>query len=129
MRQGEGCPECSIVQSAILTTPTPQDPATPPLTLLHTLTFRALRERNGAQGIRLPTAGPPPLLTAPPATVPPHAACPHACPCLQAPLVGGPAPDFAATAVFDQEFVDTTLSQYKVGASAAGLASTWCACC
>jgi len=28
-------------------------------------------------------------------------------------LVGGPAPDFKATAVFDQEFVDTTLSQYK----------------
>nr|BAM62786.1 2-cys peroxiredoxin [Chlorella vulgaris] len=30
-----------------------------------------------------------------------------------APLVGGPAPDFTATAVFDQEFVDTTLSSYK----------------
>lgn len=30
-----------------------------------------------------------------------------------APLVGGAAPDFKATAVFDQEFVDVTLSQYK----------------
>ncbi|PSC76469.1 peroxiredoxin (alkyl hydroperoxidereductase subunit C) [Micractinium conductrix] len=30
-----------------------------------------------------------------------------------APLVGAPAPDFTATAVFDQEFVDTKLSQYK----------------
>lgn len=35
-----------------------------------------------------------------------------------APLVGSQAPDFTATAVFDQEFVDTTLSQYRVsGAS------------
>ena len=30
------------------------------------------------------------------------------------PLVGNAAPDFKATAVFDQEFVDVTLSQYKV---------------
>jgi len=29
------------------------------------------------------------------------------------PLVGGPAPDFKAQAVFDQEFIDVTLSQYK----------------
>ena len=32
----------------------------------------------------------------------------------QAPLVGNAAPDFTATAVFDQEFVDIKLSQYKV---------------
>ncbi|GBF99374.1 hypothetical protein Rsub_12178 [Raphidocelis subcapitata] len=30
-----------------------------------------------------------------------------------APLVGNAAPDFKATAVFDQEFVDVSLSQYK----------------
>jgi peroxiredoxin (alkyl hydroperoxide reductase subunit C) len=30
-----------------------------------------------------------------------------------APLVGSAAPDFKATAVFDQEFVDCTMSQYK----------------
>eukprot|EP00775_Hariotina_reticulata_P001362 gene1362-1703_t len=30
-----------------------------------------------------------------------------------APLVGSTAPDFKATAVFDQEFVDVSLSQYK----------------
>jgi peroxiredoxin (alkyl hydroperoxide reductase subunit C) len=30
-----------------------------------------------------------------------------------APLVGNQAPDFKATAVFDQEFVDCSLSQYK----------------
>jgi hypothetical protein len=30
-----------------------------------------------------------------------------------APLVGSAAPDFKATAVFDQEFMDITLSQYK----------------
>jgi len=30
-----------------------------------------------------------------------------------APLVGGAAPDFKATAVLDQEFVDITLKQYK----------------
>lgn len=35
-------------------------------------------------------------------------------PCPQAPLVGGQAPDFTATAVFDQEFVETKLSQYRV---------------
>lgn len=29
------------------------------------------------------------------------------------PLVGNPAPEFEATAVFDQEFTDITLSQYK----------------
>ena len=34
---------------------------------------------------------------------------------MQAPLVGSPAPDFTATSVFDQEFVDTKLSDYKVG--------------
>jgi alkyl hydroperoxide reductase subunit AhpC len=33
---------------------------------------------------------------------------------LQAPLVGSQAPDFAATAVYDQEFMDIKLSQYKV---------------
>lgn len=33
--------------------------------------------------------------------------------CGDKPLVGGPAPDFKAQAVFDQEFVETTLSQYK----------------
>ena len=33
----------------------------------------------------------------------------------QAPLVGSQAPDFTATAVFDQEFVDVKLSQYRVG--------------
>ena len=32
----------------------------------------------------------------------------------QAPLVGSAAPDFTAQAVLDQEFVDMTLSQYKV---------------
>ena len=32
----------------------------------------------------------------------------------QAPLVGNPAPEFAAEAVFDQEFVPISLSQYKV---------------
>ena len=31
-----------------------------------------------------------------------------------APLVGAAAPDFSAQAVFDQEFMDITLSQYKV---------------
>ena len=40
--------------------------------------------------------------------------CLRLCSCLQAPLVGNPAPDFTATAVFDQEFVETKLSQYKV---------------
>lgn len=34
---------------------------------------------------------------------------------MQAPLVGNAAPEFSATAVFDQEFVDINLSQYKVG--------------
>jgi hypothetical protein len=29
------------------------------------------------------------------------------------PLVGKPAPDFKATAVFDQEFIDVSLSQYR----------------
>ncbi len=35
--------------------------------------------------------------------------------CVQAaaPLVGSTAPDFKATAVFDQEFIDVSLSQYK----------------
>jgi len=44
----------------------------------------------------------------------PHSCSPPALPPPQAPLVGGPAPDFTATAVFDQEFVETKLSQYKV---------------
>lgn len=35
-------------------------------------------------------------------------------PLVQAPLVGSPAPDFTATSVFDQEFVETQLSSYKV---------------
>lgn len=35
------------------------------------------------------------------------------CCVLQAPLVGSPAPDFTATAVSDQEFVETKLSSYK----------------
>lgn len=30
------------------------------------------------------------------------------------PLVGNVAPEFSATAVFDQEFVDVKLSDYKV---------------
>lgn len=30
------------------------------------------------------------------------------------PLVGNKAPDFSAQAVFDQEFIDITLSQYRV---------------
>jgi hypothetical protein len=34
---------------------------------------------------------------------------------VQAPLVGNEAPDFSATAVFDQEFVETKLSDYRVG--------------
>jgi hypothetical protein len=29
-------------------------------------------------------------------------------------MVGNPAPEFSATAVLDQEFVDMNLSQYKV---------------
>ena len=33
---------------------------------------------------------------------------------MQAPLVGSTAPDFSATAVFDQEFIDVKLSQYRV---------------
>ena len=33
---------------------------------------------------------------------------------LQAPLVGSAAPDFTAQAVLDQEFVDISLSQFKV---------------
>ena len=33
------------------------------------------------------------------------------------PLVGNIAPDFSAQAVFDQEFIDITLSQYRVGHS------------
>lgn len=31
------------------------------------------------------------------------------------PLVGNKAPDFSAQAVYDQEFIDITLSQYRVG--------------
>lgn len=33
---------------------------------------------------------------------------------LQPPLVGNEAPDFLAQAVFDQEFIEVSLSQYKV---------------
>ena len=33
---------------------------------------------------------------------------------LQPPLVGNEAPDFLAQAVFDQEFVEVSLSQYRV---------------
>jgi len=33
--------------------------------------------------------------------------------CAAAPLVGSKAPDFKATAVYDQEFVDVQLSQYR----------------
>ena len=33
---------------------------------------------------------------------------------MQPPLVGNEAPDFLAQAVFDQEFVEVSLSQYKV---------------
>lgn len=33
--------------------------------------------------------------------------------CAAAPLVGNQAPDFKATAVFDQEFVDVKLSDYR----------------
>ena len=36
---------------------------------------------------------------------------------LQPPLVGNEAPDFMAQAVFDQEFVEVTLSQYRVSAA------------
>ena len=32
---------------------------------------------------------------------------------MQPPLVGSEAPDWLATAVFDQEFVEVSLSQYK----------------
>ena len=32
------------------------------------------------------------------------------------PLVGNKAPDFSAQAVYDQEFIDITLSQYRVRA-------------
>lgn len=53
---------------------------------------------------------------------------------VQAPLVGGQAPDFTATAVFDQEFVETQLSQYRVsglavrrkGTAAGGAACAVC---
>lgn len=37
-------------------------------------------------------------------------------PHLQAPLVGNAAPEFSATAVYDQEFIDLNLSQFKVRA-------------
>ena len=33
---------------------------------------------------------------------------------MQPPLVGNEAPDFLAQAVFDQEFVEVSLSQYRV---------------
>lgn len=36
---------------------------------------------------------------------------------LQPPLVGNEAPDFLAQAVFDQEFIEVSLSQYKVSSS------------
>lgn len=36
------------------------------------------------------------------------------CLMLQPPLVGNEAPDFLAQAVFDQEFVEVSLSQYRV---------------
>lgn len=36
---------------------------------------------------------------------------------LQPPLVGNEAPDFLAQAVFDQEFVEVSLSQYRVSTS------------
>ena len=38
---------------------------------------------------------------------------PRMCDFLQAPLVGNAAPEFNATAVYDQEFMDINLSQYK----------------
>ncbi|KAL4445796.1 hypothetical protein ABPG77_008995 [Micractinium sp. CCAP 211/92] len=48
------------------------------------------------------------------ATAPMRVARRSAVKCMAAaPLVGSQAPDFTATAVFDQEFVDTTLSQYR----------------
>ena len=50
---------------------------------------------------------------------------------VQAPLVGGQAPDFTATAVFDQEFVETQLSQYRVSGLAVrrkGTAADGAAC-
>lgn len=37
------------------------------------------------------------------------------------PLVGNKAPDFSAQAVFDQEFIDITLSQYRVPSPLRGL--------
>ena len=39
------------------------------------------------------------------------------------PLVGNIAPDFSAQAVYDQEFVDITLSQYRVNTVAF---ACWC---
>ncbi len=39
---------------------------------------------------------------------------------MQAPLVGSTAPDFSATAVFDQEFIDVKLSQYRVSSRLSG---------
>jgi peroxiredoxin (alkyl hydroperoxide reductase subunit C) len=39
-----------------------------------------------------------------------------------APLVGNVAPDFSATAVFDQEFIDIKLSQYRGKCAPSGAA-------
>jgi hypothetical protein len=44
---------------------------------------------------------------------------PSAALAVQAPLVGSPAPEFAATAVADMEFEDIKLSQYKVRGTSA----------
>jgi len=44
---------------------------------------------------------------------------------MQAPLVGNSAPEFSATAVFDQEFMDITLSQYKVRNAEPGYDDGW----
>lgn len=43
-----------------------------------------------------------------------HAKHVTSCRCMQPPLVGNEAPDFLAQAVFDQEFVEVSLSQYRV---------------
>ena len=51
---------------------------------------------------------------------------------LQPPLVGNEAPDFMAQAVFDQEFVEVTLSQYRVSADWQNLNKllpALCMCC
>jgi hypothetical protein len=45
-----------------------------------------------------------------------------------APLVGSKAPDFKATAVFDQEFIDVSLSKYKGKYVVSWLGEAWLWC-